>query len=187
MPGPIVERGDRVALRTLEREDLPFVRRAFANPQLRYPMGNPVMNGEAVESHFESNVDDDDSVQFLVCRDESGAGPGVVDAGDTDRLGVLTLDGLSWRRPELAYWLAPEFHGDGYGEEAVALGVEHAFATEPAPAVEALAYARNDASRGLLESLGFTQEGLLRKQRWVGGEYVDSVVYGLLREEWDGL
>jgi RimJ/RimL family protein N-acetyltransferase len=33
--------------------------------------------------------------------------------------------------------------------------------------------------------LGFTQEGRFRKARIVRGEYFDSVVYGVLREEWE--
>lgn len=184
MPGAVVEAGDRLSLRTLEAEDLPFVRRAFADPEIRYPMGNPVRGGDAVESWFETLVDGDDETHFLVCRDDDGAGPGVVDESETVRLGAVSLSGLTWRRPELAYWLVPEHRGAGYGREAVALAVGFAFATEPTPAVGASAYAGNDASRGLLESLGFVQEGRMRRRRFVDGEYRDAVTYGLLREEW---
>ncbi|MFB6126021.1 MAG: GNAT family N-acetyltransferase [Halolamina sp.] len=187
MPGPVVEAGDRLSLRTLEREDLDFVHRAFTNPEIRYPMGNPVRSGDAVESWFETLTDDDgDETHFVVCRDGDDAGSEAADGDDVDRLGAVSLSGLTWRRPELAYWLVPAFHGEGYGREAVALAVEFAFTTEPTPAVEAGAYAANDASRGLLESLGFVEEGRLRKQRFVDGQYRDSVMYGLLREEWDG-
>jgi len=33
-------------------------------------------------------------------------------------------------------------------------------------------------------SLGFTEEGRIRKDRFIDGEYVDTVQYGLLRREW---
>ncbi len=46
------------------------------------------------------------------------------------------------------------------------------------------AYDFNDASRGLLESLGFTEEGRRRKYMFVDGAHRDMVQYGLLREEW---
>jgi len=50
--------------------------------------------------------------------------------------------------------------------------------------VGAVAYEDNDASRGLLESLGFSEEGRIRKDRFIDGEYADTIHYGLLREEW---
>jgi RimJ/RimL family protein N-acetyltransferase len=31
---------------------------------------------------------------------------------------------------------------------------------------------------------GFTQEGILRKSSWVGGDFVDEVILGLLVTEW---
>lgn len=30
-------------------------------------------------------------------------------------------------RPELAYWILPEYHGEGYGREAVTLAVDIVF------------------------------------------------------------
>jgi RimJ/RimL family protein N-acetyltransferase len=44
--------------------------------------------------------------------------------------------------------------------------------------------ARNTASAGLLERLGFTREGRLRQQTWIKGEWTDDLIYGLLAEEW---
>jgi RimJ/RimL family protein N-acetyltransferase len=34
--------------------------------------------------------------------------------------------------------------------------------------------------------LGFTEEARIRRARRVGGEYYDRMVYGVLREEWQG-
>ncbi len=51
------------------------------------------------------------------------------------------------------------------------------------PAVGAQAFKFNDASRGLLESLGFAEAGR-RKYMFVDGEHRDMVQYGLLRGEW---
>ena len=44
--------------------------------------------------------------------------------------------------------------------------------------------ARNVASARLLERLGFTREGLLRRHTWIKGEWTDDAHYGLLAEEW---
>ncbi len=40
--------------------------------------------------------------------------------------------------------------------------------------------------RTLVERLGFEREGRLREHTFWHGEYHDTLMYGLLREEWDG-
>ncbi len=182
MPGAYAQSGERITLRTVEREDISFVQRALTNPELRYPIGNPVMNRERLEEH----VEDDDSDRFLVCLEEGAASPGQPDEADADvtRIGGVTVTDADWKRPELGYWLVPEVHGRGYGKEAVSLVIEYVFRTYDTPAVGAEAFDFNDASRGLLESLGFAEEGRRRKYMFVDGEHRDMVQYGLLRREW---
>jgi RimJ/RimL family protein N-acetyltransferase len=179
MPGALVETGDRVTLRTSESEDVPFYQRTRANPELRIPIGNPVTSRDELDG-----VDGSDDDYFVVCV-ESDPPPGQPD-DDLRRVGGVSVTGADWRRPELGYWIAPEDQGEGYGKEAVSLAVDYAFRTYDRPAVEAKVYDSNDASRGLLESLGFEEEGRLRRRRFIDGEYVDTVYYGLLRAEWDG-
>ncbi|WP_027119241.1 GNAT family N-acetyltransferase [Natronorubrum tibetense] len=181
MPGARISRGTRVTLRTVEDDDLPFLQRAYANPELRYPLGAPLLNQEELEEW----LTDENADRFLVCLDGDRAGPGRPDdADDVHPIGLVTIEDADWRRPELVYWLVPEVHGDGYGREAVSLVIDYIFGTYETPAAGATVYEFNDASRGLLESLGFDEEGRIRKDRFVDGECVDSIVYGLLRENW---
>lgn len=179
MPGALVAAGERVALRTSEPEDVPFEQRNVANPALRVPIGQPVVSREAMAGGDESDGD-----HFVVCR-ESDPVPG--DPGeDVTRLGKVNVTDADWRRPELGYWIAPEHQGAGYGREAVALAIDYAFATYDHPGVEARVFDFNDASIGLLESLGFEREGCLRNRRFVDGAYRDTLWYGLAREDWAG-
>lgn len=177
MPGARITQGDRVALRTVEEDDVPFLQRGCTNPETRYPLGTPVQNQEQLE------LAGDEKDQFLVCLDDAGPGQ-PAESEDVRRLGVVSVEDMSWRRPELGYWLVPEVHGEGYGKEAVGLVVDYVFRTYAHPAVGAVAYEFNEASRGLLESLGFEEEGRVRRDRFVDGEYVTTVQYGLLRENW---
>lgn len=187
MPGARVERGDSVALRTVESEDAGFLQRGSANPALRYPMGTAIETLEEFESKLEETAEDDDSHWLLACREGPDAPPGSPENDDgVEPVGMVSVRGLSWRRPELGYWIAPEYQGEGHGAEAVALAVETVFRSNSTPALEAAAFADNEASRSLLESLGFEREGRLRKHRFVDGEYRDVVMYGLLREDWEG-
>ncbi|WP_137283567.1 GNAT family N-acetyltransferase [Halorussus salinisoli] len=180
MPGARIQSGERVTLRTVESEDVPFVQRAGANPELRYPVGNPLMSREQCEEHLEGDTSD----RFLVCLDEDEAGPGQPDEGDVRRIGAAAVEDADWKRPEITYWLVPEVHGRGYGREAISMVVDYAFRAYDTPAVGAEAYDFNDASRGLLESLGFAEEGRRRKFMFIDGEHRDMVQYGLLRREW---
>lgn len=182
MPGARVASGERVTLRTVEREDLAFHQRAFANPEIRYPMGNPVRNREEMDVPTGERGTD----QFLVCLDGADAGPGRPDDADVRRIGVVYVADADYKRPELGYWLVPEARGEGYGGEAVALVVDYVFAEYDTPAIGAEAFDYNDASRGLLKSLGFAEEGRRRKFMFVDGEHRDMVQYGLLRREWRG-
>jgi ribosomal-protein-alanine N-acetyltransferase len=177
MPGARVASGERVMLRTVEEEDIPFVQRSVV-PEVRYSLGNPVRSREQFELSDERGND-----QFLVCLDDD-AGPGRPDEGAVRPIGVVSVEDADWKRPELGYWLVPEVHGEGYGTEAVALVIECVFRTYDTPAIGAGAFASNDASRGLLESLGFTEEGRRRKYMFIDGEHRDMVQYGLLRQEW---
>ncbi len=105
---------------------------------------------------------------------------------DGDPVGFVAL--FDWDessgRAELAYWVAPDHQGNGYGTEATELAVEYAFDERRCHRLVAGAHETNDASRALLETLGFREEGRQRQHVFVDGEYVDTVLYGLLANEW---
>jgi RimJ/RimL family protein N-acetyltransferase len=202
VPGARIASGEQVTPQTLEREDLTFCGRASANPELRYPLGTSLRSRGQLEGEWDETEGEDSADRFLICLDSEArsasnhasgrspradgeaADPGRPEENETERIGVVSITDADWRRPELGYWLVPEVHGEGYGKEAVSLVIEYVFQTYAHPAVGAVAYEDNDASRGLLESLGFSEEGRIRKDRFIDGEYADTIHYGLLREEW---
>ncbi|SIQ88946.1 Protein N-acetyltransferase, RimJ/RimL family [Haladaptatus litoreus] len=180
MPGAATQSSDRITLRTVEKEDVQFVQRAMANSELRYPIGNRLVNQTQLEEHIEN----DDSDRFLICLEEGEASPEQPNEADVTRIGEVTVMDAEWKRPELGYWLVPEVHGHGYGKEAVSMVIDYTFRQYDTPAIGAEAYDFNDASRGLLESLGFSEEGCRRKFMFIDGEHRDMVQYGLLRDDW---
>jgi ribosomal-protein-alanine N-acetyltransferase len=185
MPGARIEQGERVTLRTVEREDAPFIQRAHADPKIRYPLGTVTHKDQhQIEESFEEFIEDEHNANFLVCLDSENAGPGHPDEDETTPIGVINVIHVDWDRPSLAYWLVPDHHGEGHGKEAVSLVVEYVFRSFDTHSVGAHAFDFNAASRGLLESLGFTQEGRGREARFIDGEYRDAIQYGLLRREW---
>lgn len=178
MPGARVKFGERVSLRTVEREDVPFVQRANADPAIRHPLGTRLKNREAMDVAEEGGPD-----KFLVCREDAERAPPDADV-EVSRLGEVHVDDAHYKRPRLGYWLVPSAQGEGYGREAVSLALDYVFRTYDTPAVGAGAFASNEASRGLLESLGFEEEGRRRAFMFVDSEHRDMVEYGLLRADW---
>jgi RimJ/RimL family protein N-acetyltransferase len=85
-------------------------------------------------------------------------------------------------------WLAPSAWGTGVNVEAKLLMLEHAFETMRCRRVELKTDALNERSRGALEALGATFEGVHRKHMLVrGGENRDSAWYSVIDDEWPGV
>jgi len=124
-------------------------------------------------------------------REQSRAGTGVVFAitGKDDRL-LLGACGMELftdhKRGELGYWLGRDFWGKGYATEAAAAVVGWGFATLALNRVSAARFGDNPASGRVLEKIGMTQEGVLRRHAFRDGVFKDMVMYGILREEWEG-
>jgi Acetyltransferase (GNAT) domain len=82
-------------------------------------------------------------------------------------------------------WLHPSAWGTGANVEAKLLQLRHAFEAWGCRRVELKTDALNERSRGALEALGATFEGVHRKHMLVrGGESRDSAWYSVTDDEW---
>jgi RimJ/RimL family protein N-acetyltransferase len=76
--------------------------------------------------------------------------------------------------------------GRGFGTQTVALLAAHLFEHEDAIRVQATTDVDNAPMRGVLESLGFGFEGVLRGfMPAVGGSAFDYAMYGLTQADWE--
>ncbi|WP_377890824.1 GNAT family N-acetyltransferase [Alkalihalobacillus sp. R86527] len=85
----------------------------------------------------------------------------------------------------IGYWLGEKHQKKGIVTEACKAILEYGFQTIGLNRIEIRAATENKKSRGVPERLGFTKEGLVRQVEKVNGEYVDHVVYGMLKNEWE--
>ena len=82
-------------------------------------------------------------------------------------------------------WLHPDAWGTGVNVEAKLLMLQHAFGTWGCRRVELKTDALNERSRGAMEALGATFEGVHRKHMLVReGENRDSAWYSITDDEW---
>lgn len=172
MPGPIFLDGDRVALRTLEREDLELVQRSRNDPAIREWMTfTEPASMDDVEAFYENVVLGDDNLNLVIAVDDEPAG-------------VVVLFDVGRHAAELAAWLLPEYQGEGYGRAAAELLVGHGFEGLGLHRIRAKALRDNDASRATMESLGFEEVGVARDAVFQRGDYRDMVRYDLLADDW---
>ncbi|SDM43065.1 Protein N-acetyltransferase, RimJ/RimL family [Halogranum gelatinilyticum] len=182
MPGPAVLEGERITLNTVEEEDLELLRDGVNDPSVRVSAGQVLpSNGLQEREWFEETSTSKDVLQLLVVVD------GEYDDHDDRRAGVIEFDPIDRETGtvDVAYWLRPAFRRNGYAREALELMVDYAFAQLRIHRVSAAVYDFNEASMRLLESIGFTAEGVQRENAYVDGRYCDTHYFGLLEDEWN--
>jgi ribosomal-protein-alanine N-acetyltransferase len=85
----------------------------------------------------------------------------------------------------IGYGVHGALRGRGMSVEASKVVIDCAFESySQLRKIRAHTDARNVGSTRVLEKLGFSREGILRSNQFVKGEFVDEVIYGLLRSEW---
>ncbi|WP_136688762.1 GNAT family N-acetyltransferase [Halorhabdus amylolytica] len=188
MPGPAFRMGETVALHPWEDEDADFYHQHRNSAAVRRPLTDvSPRTRHQVTEHFEEGIydDGDDEMDFLVCTGPAEA----LRTGDADAVTRVGQVAIPWiNRPHdvgmLMYWSAPAEQGNGYVTEATRLLLDHAFGERRLHKVWAMVVEPNDASRAVLEKLGFEQEGHYREETFYEGRYVDARRYAILAEEW---
>lgn len=187
MPGPVVETGDEVALRTVEREDAAFLQRFYTDPWARVGVHATGHRSEGeVEDTIEEEFEGHENAAYLVCVDGADAPYSHPGEDETTPVGFVLAVHVDRDRPQVVHWVAREHRGEGYAEAGLELAVETVFRTYDAHSLAATVVDGDDAARGRYESLGFVHEGANREMAFVEGEYRDVHQYGLLRREWEG-
>lgn len=85
---------------------------------------------------------------------------------------------------EIGFMLDPSVQGLGYGSELVEALIQHVFGNSACHKLIAVVTAGNQASAHILRKYGFVQEGCLRQQFLLAGQFYDDWVFGLLRHDW---
>jgi len=99
------------------------------------------------------------------------------------RTGLIRID-PAHEKAELAYVLSNDYWSQGIVTEATYSIVAYCFLELGLNRIEARCNHDNPGSYKVMEKLGLTFEGLLRKQLKIKGEFVDQLMYAALREDW---
>lgn len=174
MPGAVFLEGDRVNLRTVEEEDIEFIRDTFNLTEVRRNISHSEpANIEQEQEFFDQVICGDEEVNLAISVDE-------------EMIGMITLSPQKEQSvKQIGLWIHPDYHGNGYGTEASELAVDYAFTELRVHKVVARALETNRGSQRIWEKLGFEKEGELRQQAYHEGSYEDLYMYGILEHEWD--
>lgn len=161
-------------VRALALPDLPMILTWRNHPAVRSVMFSQHEISRSEHEAWFERASADPSRRLLVVED--GDGPfGFVQFDAVVENGVA--DWGFYARPD-----APR----GSGRRLGAAALDHAFAALNLHKVCGQAIATNDASITLHRKLGFTEEGVLRDQKYVNGSYYSLVCFGMLKQEWPG-
>ncbi len=174
-------RGTNVRLRALERGDLEVLRAMVNDPEvMRFSNTFRPISDVEQTAWLEGAVKSSSAVWFGI--EDARRGPsslvGTCCLVDIDQVG---------RKAELRVRLGdPTSWGGGLGTEACALLVQHGFGELNLERIWLRVFDHNERALRLYQKLGFVEEGRLRRHDWVGGLARDTVILGLLRDEWKG-
>lgn len=171
--------GDRLYLRALERKDLdgpyldwindPEVNRYLATG--RFPQRR-----QDLEEYFERMTSSPDYAFFAI-----------VDKETDEHIGNIKLGPIDWinRTSNFGTMIGEsEYHGRGYGTEAMELLLTYAFEELNLRKVWDAALSCNEASLRKNEKAGLREEARLEEMVYRGGRYHDKVFVSITRDEY---
>ena len=164
--------GKNVNLRVMEKEDLPLYAEWLNNPEF---MGecNPLQQKSRTE--IEKEYDNLPSEQKTF----------IIEKKDGSKIGYIGhYPEAEGKLFEIGFALTPSERRKGYCTEAVNIMVDYLFLSKNIVRIQAHTDPRNVASHKVLEKAGFKKEGTIRKSFFIRGEWRNTLLYSILREEW---
>lgn len=169
--------GERIYLRPLELEDEPVLRRWINHPAnwvtlLRCLPQNGVREREWIEK---LGKDPTEVIVGIAAKD------GDVLIGSA---GLINIEPVH-RSAVFGILIGElEYQNRGYGSEATALMVRYGFEVLNLNRIGLDVFANNPRAIKVYERCGFVLEGRQRQRFFKQGQYVDSLHYAMLRDEW---
>jgi ribosomal-protein-alanine N-acetyltransferase len=120
-------------------------------------------------------------------KSETGYPFHIIRRRDEQLLGGVTMSNVRRsvaQSATLGYWIAEPFARKGHMSEALACVAAFAFDRLGLHRLEAACLPTNEASRRVLQKIGFQQEGYARGYLRINGLWHDHLLFGLLAEDW---
>jgi RimJ/RimL family protein N-acetyltransferase len=169
--------GPTVYLRPLEREDAPTL----------VPWMNDAEVTRFLRAYRPYNLAAEEEFIRRIAESTTDVTLGIVPRETDQLIGAAGLHQIDTRNRHAQFGISlgdKTAWGKGYGTEATRLIVRYAFETLNLHRVWLHVYEYNPRGHRVYEKVGFQLEGRLRQDTFRDGRYWDTLVMGLLRDEW---
>ena len=106
---------------------------------------------------------------------------------DKKPIGSIAFNHINWLNRNANIFATigePEYWGKGIAGEASNLIIKYGFTELNLHKIYSSVYAPNKRSLRVAEKLGFKEEGILKEEIYVGGEFVDLHKFALFKKQW---
>lgn len=172
--------GEKVHFDAISRDELPLITEWFSDTEtlgfIREEAVYPQSEKET-EEWYEKIRDSRDSYHFLIRLNE-----------DNRAIGIVNLKRLNFKSRWAIFGIIigeKDCWNKGYGTEATRLMVRYGFWELNLNRIELAVVAFNERAIHSYEKLGFQREVVKRQALYRGGEYHDTIIMGLLCDEWE--
>lgn len=170
--------GEKVVLREYRAEDLSAIRAWVNDKEVTRYLGSAyrrVQTWEQTEEMLSRRLNGETGGEaFVIGEKQTGKYLGQCD--------LMMIDSVA-RKAEMAVVLMKDQQGKGYALESVALLLKYAFEEMNLERVWLKCAEKNERAVKLYERAGFQKEGILRRDLYIDGEYVNTVVMGKLKSD----
>lgn len=169
---------ERLCLKEASEKDALALFNIWSNPEITKFMNiEPMFNqNQATEmiQFFESLSKKRQGNRFSILLNKS-----------TELIGSCGFNYLDYEndRGEIGYELDIEYWNMGYMTEALTKLIDLGFSSYNLNRIEAKVEPKNEASKHILKKIGFKEEGLLRKFEKAKGNYIDLIMFSVLKED----
>ena len=125
--------------------------------------------------------------KYVGCKEADGVIVFAVENLEGVTIGAVSLHSCDEKNGVFSFGIAigRPHRGQGYAEEAVRILLKYGFWERRYQKCNSACLHVNEASIRMHQKLGFLDEGRQRRVTFFNGEYYDSILFGLLREEFD--
>jgi RimJ/RimL family protein N-acetyltransferase len=173
---------DRLALRPFRQGDLDDVHALQSDPEVVRYLYWEVRTREESAAWLGERM-----ASVRLAQEGDGVALAVERLADARVIGSVNVwwRSVEHRQGEIGYVFARAAQGQGYAREATTALMNLVFERLDLHRVYATTDARNEASAALLRRLGMRQEAHLRHSELFKGDWGDTAIFAVLREEWD--
>lgn len=174
----VILAGDRLTLRILNPNDTDiYYATAFKHPDpevIRLTGSTTSPDKGAIAAYVNRTFSDNSRYDFLMFHEDRLVGEVVLNEIDTQ---------VKTAHYRISLFSSRDF-SKGYGREATQLLLAFAFSVVKLNRVELEVFDFNPRAKSMYESVGFVTEGRLRETVLLDGNYHDTWIMSILKQEW---